>query len=65
MNLRTKIDDKHEHVATIPCNIIEKGAEVGPREEIAENLKPSKDTCNKREVNLAPESALKLQGDKE
>ena len=61
LNLKTKIDDKHEHITTIPCNIVEKGVEVRPREEIAINLEL---TCNKREVNLAPGSALKLQNDK-
>ena len=61
LKLRTKIDDKHEHVATIPCKIAEKGVEVKPREEISENLELSKVTCDKRETNLAPESALKLQ----
>ena len=60
---QTEIDNKHEHMAVIPCKIAEKGVEVKLGEEFTEheNLVLSKVTCDKCKTNLAPESALKLQ----
>ena len=59
---KTEIDDKHEHMAVIPCKIAAKAVEVKLREELTENenLVLLQVTCDKCKTNLASESALKL-----